>query len=326
MLKYTIKRIIMIPFMLLVIALLIFFFLSLSKADAITQMLPQQYSPEDYYNLQHELGLDRPVIVQYANWVWDVVVHGDFGMSFKTRGPVWKEIGDRIPTTLKFAAITTVLTVALGIPMGVIAAVKQYSWIDETLNVVCKIIGSIPAFWFALVLLLIFSMKLKWLPTYGVSTPKHWILPVITQVLPGAAFYMRQVRSSMLDCIRKDYVRTARSKGASERTVIYRDALRNGLLPMITIAGSVFAMMLGGTVVIENVFAMPGLGSKVVEAINSKDIPMIMAAAIMLATITCLMMLLIDLSYALVDPRIKATFVSVKRSKKVKHRVTKEAA
>ncbi len=316
----------MIPFMLLVIALLIFFFLSLSKADAITQMLPQQYSPEDYYALQHKLGLDRPVVVQYARWVWGVVAHGDFGESFKTRGPVWTEIGYRIPTTVKFAAITTFFTVLLGIPMGVISAVKQYSWIDETLNIVCKIIGSIPAFWLGHVLLLVFAMKLKWLPTYGLKSFKYWILPVITQVLPGAAFYMRQVRSSMLDCIRKDYVRTSRSKGASERTVIYRDALRNGLLPMITIAGAVFAMMLGGAVVIENVFALPGLGSKVVEAINSKDIPMIMAASTMLATITCLMMLIIDLSYALVDPRIKATFVSAKRSKKVKNRETKEAA
>jgi len=324
MLNYTIKRLIMIPFMLLVIALLIFFFLSLSKADAITQMLPTQYTPEDYYALQHELGLDKPVIVQYANWVWKIVTKGDFGMSYKTRGPVWSEIGYRMPTTIKFAAITTVLTALLGVPLGVACAVKQYTAFDDIMNVVCKIIGSIPGFWFALVLLLIFSMKLKWLPTYGLTSPKHWILPVVTQVIPGAGYYMRQVRSSMLDCIRKDYVRTARSKGASERTVIYRDALRNALLPMITITGSVFALMMGGAVVVENVFAMPGVGSKIVEAINSKDIPMIMAASMMLAVICCIMMLIIDLMYALVDPRIKATFVSAKRSKKVKR--TKEAA
>ncbi|MBR2521071.1 MAG: ABC transporter permease [Oscillospiraceae bacterium] len=326
MLKYTIKRIILIPFMLLVIALLIFLFLSLSKADAITQMLPTQYTPEDYYNLQHELGLDKPVVVQYLNWVWGIISKGDFGMSYKTRGPVWTEIGYRIPTTLKFAIVTTICTLLIGVPLGVLCAVKQYTLVDDITNVICKIVGSIPGFWLALVLLLTFSLKLKWLPTYGLTSFKHWILPVVTSVLPGSAYYMRQVRSSMLDCIRKDYVRTARSKGATERTVIYRDALRNALLPMITITGSVFALQMGGSVVIENVFALPGVGSKIVEAINSKDIPMIMASSMMLAIICCLMMLIIDLSYALVDPRIKATFVSAKRSKKTDKEKEKEAA
>ena len=324
MVKYAIKRLIMIPFMLLVIALLIFLFLSLSKADAITQMLPSQYTAEDYYNLQRELGLDKPILVQYANWVWNIISKGDFGMSYKTRGPVWKEIGYRMPVTIKFAIITTILTLLIGVPLGVGCAVKQYTWFDNVVNVVCKIIGAIPGFWLALVFLLLFSMKLKWLPTYGLTSWKHWILPVSVSVLPGSGYYMRQVRSSMLDCIRKDYVRTARSKGATERTVIYRDALRNALLPMITITGSVFAMQMGGSVVIENVFALPGVGSKIVEAINSKDIPMIMASSMMLAIICCVMMLIIDLSYALVDPRIKATFVSAKRAKKTK--TAKEAA
>ena len=315
MLKYAIKRILMVPILLLLVALFIFILLNLSEADPVLLMLPQEYTQADYDAMAAKFGLDKPLIVQYFNWVVKSV-QGDMGISYKTKGPVADDVVFRIPISLKLAFITTLIMVVIGIPLGVMCAVKQYTAFDSIINILAKFMGSIPGFWLGLMLLIEFSINRRWFPIYGIGTIKHWVLPVFTLLLPFLANYVRQVRSAMLDCIRQDYVRTARSKGAKESRVIFREALKNALLPIITLTGGIFATMIGGAVLVEKVFAIPGVGFKIVEAINTRDIPTLLACTMVLAVFTIIVQLVIDLSYALVDPRIRGTFATKKKSRR----------
>ena len=313
MLRYALKRILIIPGLLLVIGLLIFLLLSLNKTDPVLQMLPTEYTHEDYKVLQARLGLDKPPVIQYFNWLRNAL-KGDFGISYKTRGLAINEVSRRIPVSFMFSFITTLAVFLLGVPLGIFCAVKQYTVFDRCTNMIAKALGSVPGFLLGVVLILLFAQKLRWFPTFGFSTPRHWVLPVLTQLLPFTANSIRQSRSVMLDCTRQDYVRTARSKGAKESRVIFRDTLRNALLPIITSTGNHFAVFIGGAVVVENVFAIPGVGSKVVESINAGDMPVVMLCTMVIAIMFTGMALVIDLSYALVDPRLKSTFLKAKKS------------
>lgn len=315
MAKYIIKRIIMVPILLLLIAMLVFFLLNLSAADPVLMMLPSQYTQEDYDAMAERFGLDEPKPIQFVNWVTGIL-KGDFGTSYKSKAPVADEVLYRVPVSLKLALITTFFMLLIGIPMGVMCAVKQYSVFDNIVNVLAKFLGSIPGFWLGLMLMLVFSVNLKWLPAFGMKGWKSWVLPVFTFLLPYLANYLRQVRSAMLDCIRQDYVRTSRSKGQKESTVIFRDALKNALLPIITLTGGTFASMIGGAVMIEQVFAFPGIGYKVLEGINNRDMPTILACTMILALFTIGAQLVIDILYAVVDPRIRSSFAGAKKGKK----------
>lgn len=308
MVKYICKRVLLLPVILLFATMLIFVFINLSPVDPTHQMLPAEYTQEMVDELRGELGLDDPLPVRYFNWIKGVL-QGDWGTSYATRGPVWDEVAYRIPTTIKLSLLTTLLVILVGMPLGILCAVKQYSFYDGAVNVISKLLGAFPAFWLALMLMLLFCSKLGWFPAYGIKTWDSWILPVVTLALPNIAGYVRNARSSMLDCIRQDYIRTARSKGASEGVVVWRDALRNASLPLITIIGSTFANLVGGAVVVEKVFAIPGVGSKVVEAINTSDTPVVLACTVIISVIFVVVTLLIDIAYAIVDPRIKASFV-----------------
>ncbi|MBQ6122951.1 MAG: ABC transporter permease, partial [Clostridia bacterium] len=244
------------------------------------------------------------------------IVQGDLGISYKTRGPVGDDVFYRIPISLKIALITTAIMVIIGVPLGVLCAVKQYTAFDDIVNVLSKFLGAIPSFWLGLMLMIWFSVGLGWFPTYGIKDGvKSYVLPIFTLLLPFLAQFVRQVRSAMLDCIRQDYVRTARAKGATERRVIYHEALKNALLPIITFGGGCFASMIGGAVTVEKLFAIPGIGYKVVEAINTRDIPTMLACVLFLSIMTIVVQLLIDLSYAWIDPRVRSTFVSGKKKK-----------
>lgn len=324
MLGYTIKRILMVPVLLLLVALFVFILLNLSASDPVIMMLPSEYSQADYDQMAARFGLDKPLPVQYVNWVANAV-QGDFGTSYKSKAPVAKDVFFRIPTSIRLAFITTFIMVVIGIPLGVMCAVKQYTLFDSTVNILAKFMGAIPGFWLGLMLIMTFSVRLGWFPTYGTGTLKHWILPVFTLLLPFLANYVRQVRSAMLDCIRQDYVRTARSKGAKESHVIYREALKNALLPVITLTGGIFSSMIGGAVLVEKVFAIPGIGYKIVEAINNRDMPTLLACTMILALFTIFVQLIIDLSYALVDPRIRGAFAA-RRKRKAINKPTEEAA
>ena len=316
MFKYILKRILIVPVLLVLVAFFVFVLLNLSEADPVLQMMPSEYTQEEYDAMAARFGLDKPLLVQFGNWVVDAV-QGDFGTSYKTKGPVSDDVLYRVPISWNLALITTIMMLIIGVPLGALCAVKQYSTFDNITNVLAKLMGSIPGFWLGLMLIEIFSIKLHLLPTFGMKSWKSWVLPVFTFLLPYLANYLRQVRSAMLDCIRQDYVRTARSKGAKESTVIYRDALRNALLPIITLTGGMFASMIGGAVMIEKVFAFPGIGYKILEGINNRDMPTILACTMILSLFTIGAQLIIDISYALVDPRIRATFAGKQKRKKL---------
>lgn len=315
MAKYIIKRILMVPVLLILIAMFVFFLLNLSAADPVLMMMPSEYTQEDYDAMAERFGLDEPKPIQFLNWVKNAVT-GEFGTSYKSKAPVSDEVLYRIPTSLKLAGITTLLMILIGVPMGVMCAVKQYSVFDNIVNIGAKFMGSIPGFWLGLMLMLVFAVNLKWVPGFGMTGWKSWILPVFTFLLPYLANYLRQVRSAMLDCIRQDYVRTSRSKGQKESLVIFRDALKNALLPIITLTGGTFASMIGGAVMVEQVFAFPGIGYKVLEGINNRDMPVILACTMILALFTIGAQLIIDILYAVVDPRIRSSFSGSKKKLK----------
>ena len=241
------------------------------------------------------------------DYVWNAL-HGNFGLSYRTRTPVFTEIFSRFPTTMKLAAGAMLLSVAIGVPLGILSAVKQYSALDVINSVTAMFFSSIPAFWLGLLSILLFALKLGWLPSNGADSVKSFILPIVTLALPGAAEILRLTRSTMLEVIRQDYIRTARAKGASSMVVIWKHALKNALLPVITVAGMHFGALLGGSVITESVFAMPGVGTLAIDAIRSKDTPQVMAAVLMLAALFCIIMLIVDLLYAFIDPRIRSRY------------------
>ena len=317
MLKYTIKRILLTPILFFLAAMLIFTFLNMSPADPVLMMMPAEYTQADYDAMAARFGLDQPKPVQFLNWAKNAL-KGDLGISYATKMPVMNDIVYRIPTSLRLALLATCIIVLFGLPLGVGCAVKQYTAFDNIVNVLAKVMGSVPGFWLGLMLIIGFSVKLKLLPTFGTGTWKHYVLPVATLSLPFLANYIRQVRSAMLDCIRQDYVRTARSKGASERTVIFRDALKNAMMPIVTTTGGTFCGLVAGAVVVERVFAIPGIGSAIVTAINNRDMPALLACSMVMSVVIILMGLFIDLAYAFVDPRVRSTFEGQKKAKKVK--------
>lgn len=313
MFRYTITRLLMLPVLLVFVAFLIFILLNLSESDPVALMMPAEYTQADYDAMAERFGLDKPLMAQFFNWLKNAAT-GDFGLSYKTKAPVVDDVLFRIPISLRLASITTLVMVVIGIPLGVMCAVKQYSIFDNVANVLAKFIGAIPGFWLGLMLIIWLAIGRRIFPVFGIDDGwRSWVLPVFTLLLPYLANYIRQVRSAMLDCIRQDYVRTARSKGAKESRVIFRDTLKNALLPIITLTGGIFATMIGGAVIVERVFAIPGIGNKIVDSINHRDIPTLLACAVILAVFTIVVQLVIDLCYALVDPRIRSSFAGKKR-------------
>ena len=235
-------------------------------------------------------------------------LHFDFGSSYMTKQPIASTLLGKIPISLRVAFNAIFCAAIIGIPIGVLSAVKQYSLLDTLPTAFSIFLASVPAFWLGLMLMLLFSVKLGWFPTTGVETWKGYILPMFTLGLPYAAQQMRFTRSSMLETIRQDYIRTARSKGQTERAIIWKHAMKNALMPVITIIGVNFGALLGGAVVTETLFSIPGLGSYIVNGIKQKDLPVVMGGTICLAILFSFVMLAVDLLYALVDPRIKAKY------------------
>ncbi|MDP3178466.1 MAG: ABC transporter permease, partial [Spirochaetaceae bacterium] len=263
--------------------------------------------------LNQQLGFDRPFLVRYANYILDAL-RGDFGRSYITNKPVFNEIFARFPTTLTLAFLGTFVSVIIGIPLGILSAVKQYSALDIASTMIAMVMGSIPGFWFGMLMILFFSLKLGWLPSYGVGGIEHFVMPALTMGVTSAAHKLRTTRATMLETIREDYIRTARAKGAPEKVVIWTHALRNALLPIITLVGIDFAALLGGTILTESVFAMPGLGMLMLTSIRMKDLPLVMAATVFLATLFCISMLAVDILYAYVDPRLRSRYVGAGRA------------
>ena len=308
MYRYFFKRLLMIIPILLGVSLIIFFILQLTPGDPGTMILGAGGDQHAIDQLNEELGYNRPVFTRFLSYIYNVVFKLDFGTSYRTRLPVFDNIRGRIPVSISLAFYTILFASCIGIPIGVLSAVKQYSLLDTVPTFISLFLAALPGFWLGMMMLYFFSLKLGWLPSNGISTWKHFILPVVSLGLPYAAQELRFTRSSMLETIRQDYVRTARAKGATERIVIWKHALKNALLPVITVTGGNFGVLLGGAVVTESLFNIPGLGSLIVTSIKIKDIPTVMGCTMILAVIFSLILLGVDLLYAAVDPRIKAKY------------------
>lgn len=308
MFKYVIKRLLITIPVLLGVIFIIFSIMSLTPGDPGRLILGNFAPQEAVDQLNHELGYDLPFIERFINYVHDIVVKFDFGDSYLSRKPVINEIMQKFPYTLKLAFISMILSAVIGIPLGILSAVKQYTVIDNFCTVVAMIFASFPAFWLGMLLMYTFALKLGWLPSIGITSWKGFILPSITVCTGGLASTMRLTRTTMLEIIRMDYIRTARAKGAPENIIIWKHALKNALLPIITSMGMTFGYLLGGTIVIESVFALPGLGQYMISAVRQKDIPVALSSTLFFATMFSIVMLVIDLLYAFIDPRIKARY------------------
>lgn len=305
--KYILKRVLLVFPMLFAIIFIVFGIMDLTPGDPAQLILGQQATPQAVEKLHQEMGFDRPFIVRYGNYVADAI-HGDLGNSYRTGRPVFDEVVSRFPTTIKLAVSAIFLAVLIGVPLGILAAVKQYSIFDIMGTASAMLMASIPGFWLGLMFILLFALKLGWLPSNGTDTWVSYILPAVTLAIPVAAELLRLTRTTMLETIRGDYVRTARAKGQSERKVIFGHALKNALLPVITIAGVEFGGLLGGVVTIETVFSINGVGMLIIDSIRMKDIPQVTGCAIVLAFFFMLVMLMVDILYAYIDPRIKARY------------------
>ncbi len=308
MVRYIIKRLLQMILVLIGVMIIVFTLSYLMPGDPVLNQMPDNYTQEQYDEVQHELGLDQPYVVRLGQYVWGVVTRFDLGTSYMTNRAVTASIAERLWITVRLGILGVLLSVILGIPFGVISAVKQKSAVDYTITILAVFLASIPGFWLALEGIVIFSIKLGVLPASGLSTPLHYVLPVLASGMQSLAGITRMTRSSMLEVIRQDYIRTARAKGLREMTIVRKHALKNALIPVITMIGGQVSMIIGGNVIIETIFNIPGLGSLMVTGINNRDYPMIMGITLVIAIFVCCMNLLVDLTYAAIDPRIKAKF------------------
>lgn len=315
MLKYIFRRILQLIPVLLGVVTIVFFLSQMMPGDPARLIAGEQASEEAVEVIRAELGLDQPIGIQYIRYLRDLVTKGDLGSSYRTKQPVVLEVLQRMPRTLILTSLSILLAVFIGIPLGIFAAAWQNSPIDYLSSILSFIGVSMPNFWQGLMNILIFSVLLGWLPSSGFYGPEYWILPAVTVGTSTMATITRTTRSSMLEVIRQDYIRTARAKGQSEYKVIVNHALGNALIPIVTIVGLEFGMLLGGAVLTETVFAIPGIGKYMVDAITNRDYPIIMGGVAILAALSSICNLLVDILYAYIDPRMKSQYTSKKKHK-----------
>ena len=303
MLTYVLQRLLSLIPILLGVTLLTFAVIYVTPGDPVVMMLGMHATPQRVAELRHELGFDDPFLLQYARYVWNAL-HGDLGNSIRGQMPVLTEIAARFPSTLELTVAAMILAVAGGVTAGIVAATAR-SKIVDSLTMVTALIGlSVPNFWLAILLIIIFGVKLRWISVTGGEGLKNLILPAFCLALAPGAVLARLTRSSILEVIREDYVRTAYAKGLIRRTVIVIHVLRNALIPVVTVIGLQFAGMLGGAVFIESVFARPGLGRFAVNAVAARDLPQVQGVVLLSATVYVVLNLAIDLIYGWLDPRI----------------------
>jgi ABC-type dipeptide/oligopeptide/nickel transport system permease component len=304
----------MIP-VILGVTILVFTILYFIPGDPVRLLLGAEPTPAQVEAKREAMGLNDPYLIRLSKYVEGIVFHFDFGKSWIYNTPVTTELLQRFPRTLTIAVICMLMQILIGTPLGIIAAVNRNGWGDRIAMFIAMFGISMPNFWIALMLVLFFSVKLGWLPPFGIGGLKFYILPCIANAFPGIATQARQTRSSMLEVIRSDFITTARAKGLSEFQILMKHALPNALLPIITIIGNGMGMLLAGTVVIEMIFGIPGIGWYLVGGIGNRDINVVQSSVIFLAIAFTLIMLLVDLAYAFIDPRVKARFAIHKRRK-----------
>jgi peptide/nickel transport system permease protein len=307
MTRFIIFRFISMTFVLLATLIIIFSLMYFVPGDPALSILGETATPEAVREIHLKLGLDDPYVVRLGRVIWDFM-RADFGISYRSKTPVFKEIMARYPTTLKLALGSTLLGVLIGVSVGIVSAVKQYSLFDRIFTTISLFGASAPSFWIAMVLVLIFSLKLGWLPATGSRGLKYWILPVFTLGLQCSASIMRMTRSSMLEVVRQDFVRTARAKGQTEMKVIINHALRNALMPILTVTGIRMCGFLGGSVLVETVFALPGVGKYILDSVSFQDYPVVQGGVMWICLNCVLITFIVDLLYGFADPRIRSMY------------------
>lgn len=313
MLKFVLKRILVTIPVLLGVTFIVFSMMYITPGDPARMMLGDLATNEEVVELQEELGLKDPFLTRYLNYLGNVL-RGELGTSYSTKQPVASAVLERLPATIKLALFSCLFAIAIGVPIGIISAVRQYSFVDNISRILSLVGISLPNFWLALLLMIFFSVKLGWLPPSGLYGPLYYIMPVISISAVSLATFARMTRSSMLEVIRQDYIRTAHAKGQKKAIIIFKHALPNALIPIVTVVGIQLGTALGGAVVNEQVFAIPGLGKLMVDSIKARDFPMVQGGVLIMAIMFSLLNLLIDLLYAFIDPRIKSQYI--KGSKK----------
>lgn len=313
---YIAKRAIESLVVLILVSIIVFCLMRLLPGDPILMLVTRNqqetFSLERIEEIKHQYGLDKPLFIQYFSWVKGIS-HGDFGKSLIDHTPVLREVTKRIPITLDISAVAFIIGVILGIPAGVLCAVRRSSLLDTIITFLANLGITVPSFWLGFVLVYLFGLKLNWLPVMGYTSPfedlslniKQIIMPVICLAVFPIASTARQTRSSMLEVMKEDYIRTAWSKGLVERLVIIRHGLKNGLIPVVTLLGMSLSMIIGGSVIIETVFNIPGMGRLAASAVSTQDYPYIQCVVFFIAIVVLLMNFLVDMTYAWLDPRIK---------------------
>ncbi|SDN50605.1 ABC transporter permease [Acetanaerobacterium elongatum] len=303
MIKYIGKRVILAAFTIFLVATITFFLMNLVPGGPFIS--EKSISAQAQAALKAKYGLDQPLIVQYKNYMVNAV-QGDFGLSLKQRGRTVAEIiSSKFPVSAKLGGLSVLLALLIGIPLGSIAAMNRGKWIDQVIIVIATCGIAFPSFVICTVGLYLFGVYLGWLPTMGLTTPIHYILPVFALSFYPMAYITRLMRSSMLDVIGQDYMRTARAKGLSQFVSLFKHALRNAILPVVTYVGPMLAYTLTGSLIVEKIFVIPGLGGQFVSSIINRDYTVIMGTTIFLATLIIVMNTLVDIAYKLIDPRIQ---------------------
>ncbi len=312
MVTYIIRRLVLAVFVLFVVSFISFMLMQLVPGNPVSTMLGLNATPAQIESLTHELGLDRPIIVQYGHWIGNVF-HGDFGKSVNMyREDVTTLIAQRLPITLYLSTLALILSTVLGIIIGIFCAIRRGSFLDQFFTILANLGTAVPIFWLGILGIYLFSLRLGWLPIQGFISPKedfiqsitHSIMPVLCLAVTSLAMMARQTRSSMLEVIRQDYIRTARSKGLLERIVITRHALKNAMFPVVTLLGLALPALVGGSVLVETVFNIPGMGRLLVTAVTNKDYVVVQAGVLIIGIIVSLANLLVDVAYGWLDPRV----------------------
>ena len=315
MYRYVIKRLLLMIPVIIGVSFLVYFIMDMAPGDAVDVLAPEGATAEDLEAIRHDLGLDKPVVVRYIDYMAGML-HGDLGVSYISKTDVFQTYVEKLPATIKLSFASILISVILSVPLGIYSATRQGT-IQDNISMAFAMIGlAMPHFWLGLLLIIVFSLKLQWFPSGGDETLSSIVLPAITIGTGLMATLTRTTRSSMLDVLKQEYLRTARAKGIPEKVVVMSHALRNALIPIITIIGTQLAGVLGGSVLTETVFAWPGVGRLIVDSLNMRATPLVTGSIIMTTILLSFVLLLVDLLYAAVDPRIKAQYTTSKRGKK----------
>mgnify|MGYP004732705185 FL=1 len=318
MLKYIVKRILYLIPILFGVSIIIFALKTFTPGDPARQILGNSATEEQVQEKREELGLNDPVYIQYFNYVKGIVTRGDFGDSYRTGEPVLSEIAPRLLTSAKITLGAVAIGAVIGVLLGILSALKKYTWVDSGVLVISMFFQSVPEFVVALVLIMIFAVNLHVLPANGIDTWKGYIMPMLCIGLSSVASYTRITRSSMLEVLGEDYIRTAKAKGQTNGNITYHHALRNAMIPVAQSIGTNLGNSIGGGMVLETVFGVPGVGKYIVDSITQRNYPSVLGGALIIAMVLTVINLLVDISFVLIDPRLKSTIIAGNKAPKKK--------